>query len=205
MRLLLVDDHAVIRAGLRRLLAEPAQVEVGEAATGREALALVRSWCPDMALLDLGLPDLGGLELLRRLLLLRPALRVVVFSMHPEAFRAGQALRAGAVGYLSKRASPEEIVEGCRRVAEGGRYIEREIAQELALRAAAADDPVDRLTGRDLEILRLIGDGRSLAETAAALGVSYKTVANTCTQIKAKLGVARTADLMRMAIELGLA
>ncbi len=204
MRLLLVDDHAVIRSGLRRLLGELAQVEVGEAATGREALALVRSWCPDMALLDLGLPDLGGLELLRRLLLLRPALRVVVFSMHPEAFRAGQALRAGAAGYLSKRASPEELVEGVRRVAEGGRYIEREIALELALRAAAADDPVDRLTGRDLEILRLFGDGRSLAEIAAALGVSYKTVANTCTQIKAKLGVARTADLMRMAIELGL-
>ena len=92
MRLLLVDDHAVIRSGLRRLLGGLAQVEVGEAATGREALALARSWRPDLALLDLGLPDLGGLELLGRLLLLRPALRVVVFSMHPEAFRAAGAL-----------------------------------------------------------------------------------------------------------------
>ena len=204
MRLLLVDDHAVIRSGLRRLLGELAQVEIGEAASGREALAMVRSWCPDVALLDLGLPDLGGIELLRRLLLLRPALRVVVFTMHPEAFRAGQALRAGAAGYLSKRASPEELVEGVRRVAEGGRYIEREIAQELALQAAAADDPIDRLSARDNEILRLLGAGRTLAETAAALGIGYKTVANSCTQIKAKLGVARTADLVRMAVELGL-
>jgi two-component system, NarL family, invasion response regulator UvrY len=204
MRLLLVDDHAVMRSGLRRLLGGLPDVEILEAATGREALATVRAGRPDLVLLDLGLPDLGGLELLRRLLLERPALRIVVFSMHPEAFRAAQALRAGAAGYVSKRAPPEELVEAVRRVADGGRYIEREIAQELALRAAEADSPVEQLSGRDLEILRLFGSGRSLAEIAAALGVSYKTVANTCTQIKAKLGVARTADLMRLAIELGL-
>lgn len=204
MRLLLIDDHAVIRSGLRRLLGGMPGLEISEAATGREALAAVRGGQPDLALLDLGLPELGGLELLRRLLLERPALRVIVFSMHAEAFRAAQALRAGAVGYLSKRASPEELVEAVRRVAEGGRYIEREIAQELALRAAATDDPIEQLTARDLEILRLLGEGRSLAEIADALGVSYKTVANTLTQTKAKLGVARTADLMRLAIELGL-
>ncbi|MDO9713510.1 response regulator [Paracraurococcus lichenis] len=204
MRLLLVDDHAVIRSGLRRLLGNFAAAEIMEAATGREALATVRTGQPDMVLLDLGLPDLGGLELLRRLLLERPVLRILVFSMYPEAFRAAQALRAGAAGYVSKRATPEELVDAVRRVAEGGRYIEREIAQELALRAAEADSPVEQLSGRDIEILRLLSAGRSLAEIAATLGISYKTVANTCTQIKAKLGVSRTADLMRMAIEFGL-
>ncbi|MEN0073684.1 MAG: response regulator transcription factor [Paracraurococcus sp.] len=204
MKLLLVDDHAVIRAGLRRLLGGFHGMEVSEAGTGREALAMVRSTQPDIIVLDLGLPELGGLELLRRLLLEQPSLKIIVFSMHAEAFHAARALRAGAAGYLSKRAAPEEVVEAVRRVEEGGRYIEREIAQELALRAATTDDPVEQLTGRDLEILRLLGEGQSLAEIATVLAVSYKTVANTCTQIKAKLGVTRTSDLMRMAIELGL-
>lgn len=204
MKLLLVDDHAMIRSGLRRLLGGLPKAEISEAATGREALVAVRTMPPDIVVLDLGLPELGGLELLRRLLLERPGLKIIVFSMHAEAFHAARALRGGAMGYLSKRASPEELLEAIRRIAEGGRYIEHEIAQELALRASSNDSPIDQLTARDLEILRLLGDGRSLAEIAVALGVSYKTVANTCTQIKAKLGVARTADLMRMAIDLEL-
>ncbi|MDO9712503.1 response regulator [Paracraurococcus lichenis] len=204
MKLLIVDDHAVIRSGLHRLLGTLPELEISEAAISREALSMVQAAPPDLVLLDLGLPDLCGFELLRRLLLVQPALRVVVFSMHPEAFRASQALRAGAAGYLSKRAPPEEVLEAVRRVAKGGRYIESEIAQELALRAAATEDPLGQLTGRELETLRLLGDGRSLAEIAAALGTSYKTVANTSAQIKAKLGVTTTADLMRMTIELGL-
>lgn len=205
MKVLLVDDHAVVRSGLRRLLADLPRAEVGEAATGREALAAVRDAPPDLVVLDLNLPGLGGLELLRRLLLEHPAARVLVLSMHAEALYASRALRAGASGYLSKNASPEELLEAVRRVAEGGRYIEAEIAQELALQLAAAEGPLERLSGRDLEILRLLGDGRGLAEIADALGVSYKTVANACTGIKAKLGVTRTTDLVRLAIEMGVA
>ena len=102
-------------------------------------------------------------------------------------------------------ASPEELLEAVRRVSCGGRYIEGEIAQELALQAATTGTVMERLTERDLEILRLLGDGRGLAEIADALGVGYKTVANTCSQIKAKLGVARTADLIRLSIEMGIA
>ncbi len=204
MKFLLVDDHAVVRSGLRRLLAALPGVEISEAAEGRAALATVRAEQPDVVLLDLNLPGLGGLELLRRVLLEHPAARVVVLSMHAEALYAARALGAGAVGYLSKNASPEELLEAIRRVAAGGRYIENEIAQELALQAAATGNPADRLTSRDLEILRLLGNGQSLAQTADALGVSYKTVANACSGIKAKLGVARTGDLVRLSIEMGI-
>jgi DNA-binding NarL/FixJ family response regulator len=204
MRFLLVDDHAVVRSGLRRLLAALPGVEISEAAEGRAALAVVRAEQPDVVLLDLNLPGLGGLELLRRVLLEHPAARVVVLSMHAEALYAARALQAGAVGYLSKNASPEELLEAIRRVAAGGRYIENEIAQELALQAATTGNPAERLTSRDLEILRLLGNSQSLAQIAEALGVSYKTVANTCSGIKAKLGVARTGDLVRLSIEMGI-
>ena len=204
MKFLLVDDHAVVRAGLRRLLAALPGVEISEAAEGRAALAAVRAEQPDVVLLDLNLPGLGGLELLRRVLLEHPAARIMVLSMHAEALYAARAMQAGAMGYLSKNASPEELLEAIRRVAAGGRYIEGEIAQELALQAATTGNPAERLTNRDLEILRLLGSSQGLAQIAEALGVSYKTVANTCSGIKAKLGVTRTADLVRLSIEMGL-
>jgi DNA-binding NarL/FixJ family response regulator len=205
VKVLLVDDHAIVRSGLRRLFAVLPGVQITEAATGRDALALVRAERPELVILDLNLPGLGGLELLRRVLTEHPEARVVVLSMHAEALYATGALRAGAVGYLSKNASPEELLEAVRRVAEGGRYIEAEIAQVLVLQAAETGNLTERLTERDLEIMRLLGHGRSLSNIADALGVSYKTVANTCTQIKAKLGVARTVDLVRLSIEKGIA
>jgi len=207
LKVLLVDDHAIVRAGLRRLFAALPDVLIIEAATGREALALVRVERPALILLDLNLPGLGGLELLRRVLLEHPEARVVVLSMHAETLYATRALRAGAAGYLSKNASPEELLEAVRRVIDGGRYVEADIAQGLALKTAGTANPnlMEQLTERDLEIMRLLGDGRSLSDIAAALGISYKTVANTCSQIKAKLGVARTADLVRLSIERGVA
>jgi len=117
-----------------------------------------------------------------------------------------RALDAGARGYLSKNASPDELVAAVRRVAEGGRYIENEIAQELALQTVSPGGPVlPQLTVREVEILRLLADGRSLTEIADALALGYKTVANACTGIKAKLGVSRTADLIRYAIGIGMA
>lgn len=204
MKVLLVDDHAVVRSGLRRLLAVLPDVQISEAATGREALTLARAERPALIILDLNLPGLGGLELLRRLVAEQPEARLVILSMHAEPFYATRALRVGAVGYLSKNASPEELLEAVRRVTSGGRYIEAEIAQGLALGAAETVDPKQQLTERDLEIMRLLRDGRGLSDIADALGVSYKTIANTCTQIKAKLGVARTIDLVRLSIEGGL-
>ena len=202
VKVLLVDDHAVVRAGLRRLLETQPRTEILEAAAGREALAIIRTEAPAVVVLDLNLPGLGGLELLRRIMIENPAVRVLVLSMHSELLYVTRALRAGAAGYLSKNASPEELLEAVQRVMNGGRYVEAEIAQALALQAAGPFNPMDHLTQRDLEIMRLLGDGQSLSDIAGALGVSYKTVANTCSQIKAKLGVERTADLIRLSIDL---
>lgn len=208
MKLLLVDDHAIVRTGLKRLLSVLPGLELREAANGRDALTVFRNERPDVVLLDINLPGIGGIELLRRLVLENREARVLVFSMHSELIYARQCLQAGAVGYISKGAPPDEIVEAVRQVAMGNRYIEHQIAQELALRVVeggtAASDPTSDLTARDIELLRLLSQGRSLAEMATEIGVSYKTVANTISLIKTKLGVSRTADLMRLAIKTGI-
>ena len=171
------------------------------AATGREALAAARAFRPALTILDLNLPGLGGLELLRRMAQIGAG-RILVLSMHAEALYARRSLEAGAHGYVSKNAAPDELMAAVRRVAAGGRYIEAEIAQALALGDGA--EALDALSPRELEIMRLLAAGASLAEIAEALGASYKTIANTCTLIKSKLGVARTADLVRLAIETGV-
>ena len=204
MKILLVDDHAIVRSGLRRLLATSAQADILEAANGRDALALARAERPDLVILDLNLPGLGGLELIRRLMQDDKSTRILVFSMHAEPLYVARALEAGATGYLSKNVAPDELLAAVRRVVAGGRYVENEIAQAMAVQVAGPGQPLDRLTARDLEMMRLLADGRSLAEIAEALGIGYKTVANTLSQIKAKLGVSRTADLVRVAIESGV-
>ncbi len=198
MKALLIDDHAIVRGGLRRLLAFLPGCEIAEASNGRDGLTLVQAEKPDLVVLDLNLPGIGGFELLRRIIADHPAARILILSMHTEARYASRAIQAGARGYMSKNAAPAELLKALRTVAEGGRYVEAEIAQEMALRTVAAPDPHAVLTERDLEIVRLLGAGRSLSEIAGMLGIGYKTVANSCTQIKAKLGVGRTADLIRL-------
>ncbi len=206
MKILLVDDHPIVRAGLRRLLTSAAIFDIYEAPTGRDGLALFREHRPDAVILDLNLPGgIGGFELLRRLMLEERAgavaARVLVLSMHTDAIYAARALQAGARGYISKNAAPDDIVRATKRVAAGGSYLAHEIAEELAMQSVAGEaHPLQQLSGRDLDILRLLGEGRSLAEIAAALGIGYKTVANTCTQLKGKLAVTRTSDLVRVAM-----
>jgi DNA-binding NarL/FixJ family response regulator len=200
MNILLVDDHAIVRDGLRRLLQAATGDTVYEAEDGRQALDQVAARRIDLVILDLNLPGLGGLELLRRLVE-TARVRVLVLSMHAEPLYAARALDAGAAGYVSKNASPDELLAAVQRVAAGGRYVENEIAQALAFQPEVV---VGQLTARELEIMRLLALGRGLAEIAEALGVRYKTVANTCSQIKSKLGVSRTADLVRLAIETGI-
>jgi two-component system invasion response regulator UvrY len=201
VKVLIVDDHAIVRDGLSRLLATDSDHEVKQAASGREALLLARSFRPNLVILDLNLPGLGGLELLRRLVAIEAG-RILVLSMHAEPLYARRSLEAGAHGYVSKNATPDELLTAVRRVAAGGRYVEAEIAQALALGEGA--ETLNALSPRELEIMRLLAAGSSLAEIADALGASYKTIANTCTLIKSKLGVARTADLVRLAIETGV-
>jgi two-component system invasion response regulator UvrY len=200
MKILIVDDHAVIRAGLKQLCADTG-ADVLEADNGGAALALQKSERPQLTVLDLNMPGLSGLELLRQLLETDPAARVLVFSMHGEPVYAAKALEIGAKGYLSKNASPAELRTALSRILAGMTYVEGEIAQQLA---ALPGEQRQQLSERDLEILRLLGEGRSFTEIAAALGLGYKTVANTATAIKSKLGVARTADLIRLSVEMGI-
>jgi two-component system invasion response regulator UvrY len=205
VKILLVDDHEIVRSGLRNLLTSALSARIVEAATGRDALSRLRRDRPDLVLLDLNLPGIGGLELLRRMLLEDKTARILVLSMHAEPLYARRALELGASGYLSKNTSAEELLMAVRRVADGGRYIENEIAQALALRDVSPGRDLSGLTERDLEIMRLLAEGMSLAEIADALGIGYKTVANGCSQIKAKLGVTRTNELVRLAMTLGVA
>ncbi len=200
MKILLVDDHAVVRAGLRRMLAMMSEAEILEADTGRESLAIARSHSLDLIILDLNLPELGGVELVARLRQIGAA-PILILSMHAEPLYVTRALNAGARGYVSKNASPDELLTAIRRVSAGGRYVEQEIAQALVLQTSAPAGSLAQLAPRELEILRQLAAGKTLGEIADVLGLGYKTIANNCSLIKTKLGVTRTADLLRLALE----
>jgi DNA-binding NarL/FixJ family response regulator len=204
-RILVVDDHAIVRSGIRRLLTELPDLDLQEAADGEEALELVRTSRFDLIILDLNLPGLGGLELLRRILKVGSRTPILVFSLHTEAIYANRALEAGARGYVSKNAAPEEFIAAVKTVLAGGTAIEADIAAEIANQEIGENAYLRPLTQRDLEILRLLAAGNSLTEIGEALGIAYKTVANTLSRIKEKLGVTHTADLIRIAISQGLA
>lgn len=201
---LVVDDHAIVRSGIRRLLATNPDLEISEARTGEDALNQVNGSNFQLLMLDLNLPGLGGLELLKRLLKADPRLSVLVFSLHTEAIYATRAIQAGARGFISKNATPEELLAAVETVLAGGSVIERDIANEISAREAEGNVYLRSLNQRDLEILRLLAEGNSLTQIAEVLGIAYKTVANTLSHIKEKLGVGSTADLIRIAIGRGL-
>ena len=202
MKLLLVDDHTVVREGVRRLLSVSVDVTVIEATTGREALTVFRQEKPEVVILDLNLPGSGGLDLLRRLLIEDPKTRVLIFSMHTTPLYVARALQAGAKGYISKGAGAEELVDAIKQVMAGGRYVERDLASDLAVNVLGSGESGKALSARELDIMRLLAKGKGLSDIADALGISYKTVANTCTAIKHKLLVERTSDLIRVAVEM---
>jgi DNA-binding NarL/FixJ family response regulator len=186
------------------LLADRPLLSVSEVASGEEAMVALNRAAFDLVLLDLNLPGLGGLELLRRLLRLAPKLPVLVFSLHTEAIYATRAMEAGARGFVSKNAAPEELLAAVDTVLAGGTAIEKDIAHEIATHDLTDDAYLRPLTQRDLEILRLLAEGKNLGQIATVLGIAYKTVANTLSRIKEKLGVEQTADLIRIAIGRGL-
>jgi two-component system, NarL family, invasion response regulator UvrY len=202
MKLLIVDDHAVVREGLRRLLSAFLEVQIIEASCSREAVSLFQAESPDTVLLDINLPGFGGLDLLRRLILMEPKVRVLILSMHVNPVYVARALEAGAQGYISKGAKADELVEAVRVVARGGRYIEQEIASELALNLAFKGDATKDLSARELDIMRLLAHGKNLSAISQDLGISYKTVANLCTTIKQKMMVENTSELIKLAVEM---
>ena len=205
VKILIVDDHPIVRSGLRRLLTVEPEIEVREAANGREALSVFREQRPTLVILDLNLPGVGGLEVLSRLRAIDPDARILVLSMHDDQIHVTRALQAGAAGYISKSAPADELLEAIRRVAGGHTYIEHEIAEELVFsHIRAASHPLKDLSSRDLDIMRLLAEGCTLPQIANALGLSYKTAANSCTRIKAKLQATSTAELIRIAIRSGL-
>lgn len=200
MKILIVDDHAIVREGARRLLATLPGAEIFEAATTHEALTAFRAHRPSVVVLDINLDTSSGLELLARLRGEDRTVKIVMFTMHAEPSYAMRAFRAGASGYVSKSASADELIAAIRKVMEGYRYIDRDLANELAL-LPPGEDPLGALTNREVEILRLLGEGKSISEIAQVFGIAYKTVANSCTRLKEKLGLDRTADLIRLSIE----
>lgn len=201
MKILIVDDHAVVREGLCRLLSVHFEGGLLEASNIDDGLEIYAREHPSIVILDLNFEGPGGLEMLRRLLGREPSARVVIFSMHHDPVYAVRALKAGAKGYVGKGAPVEELLDAVKAIDAGGQYVDRDLASRIALAQSVPEDPLEALTLREVEILRLLGQGKSLTAIAENLGIAYKTVANICTQMKVKLGLDRTADLIRLAVK----
>jgi two-component system invasion response regulator UvrY len=202
MRVLIVDDHPIVVSGCRALLgAEPA-IEVVDAADGEGGYLTYFSEQPDVAVIDINLPGVSGLELCRRILQRDPQARLIIFSMNDDPIFAVRAIEAGAKGYIAKNDDPLLFADAVRRVAAGDVYLRPEMAREVAfIRVGSGSNPLSQLNARDLEILRLLAAGNSMAQIAHILNVSYKTVANNCTALKHKLGARSAMDLMRIAVD----
>ncbi|MEX8520158.1 MAG: response regulator [Leptothrix sp. (in: b-proteobacteria)] len=207
IRIMLVDDHAVVRVGFRMLLqASDSSIEVvAEADSGEAALQLLPTVQPDVLLLDLSMPGMGGLETVRRLRAHDPAIKVLVLSAHEDTAHARRALGAGALGYLSKRSAPEALVQAVRCVATGKRYIDAALAQKLAL-AQLGDEPnpVEALSEREFSVFVQLARGATVAAIAEQLALSGSTVGTHLYHIKQKLGAANQAELTLIALRWGV-
>jgi DNA-binding NarL/FixJ family response regulator len=203
---LLVDDHAVVREGYRRLLERaPDLAVVGEAASAAEAYQKFCQLAPDVVVMDISLPDTSGIEAMHRLLAREPGARVLVFSIHDEPVFPDRALRAGASGYVTKASAPEVLVDAVLAVARGEKFLSPDVAQTLALRGVAGrETALESLSPREFEIARLLALGHSMREIADRLCISYKTVANHQSAIRQKLGAQTPAQLVRIAARNGL-
>lgn len=206
MRVLIVDDHPIIVAGCSAMLAGEGDIEVSDARDAETGLAAFLAQKPDVTVVDIAMPGLSGLELTRRILDRDPAARIVVFSMNDDPIFAARAIEAGARGYVTKNDDPYLLLKAVREVAEGGVFLMPKIANQLAFeKSGAAVSPLSALTARELEILRLLGAGLGMAEIAEATQVSYKTIANSCSIMKRKLGARTPMELMKIALEQKLA
>lgn len=203
-RMLVVDDHEVVRRGTRQVLAEGFPgAAFGEAATAPEALALLAAERWDLLVLDINLPGRSGLEVLEDVRRLWPRLPVLVLSAYPEEEFAVRCLRLGASGYLTKSSAADELVAAVRKALEGGKYVTAALAERLAsvLGGGVRGEPHEALSGRELQVVRLVATGRSMKEIAAELHLSEKTIATYRARIAEKLGVSTNVELTRYALQ----
>jgi len=204
MRILIADDHAVFRRGLKETLSEAfAKIVFGEARTAQETLELAQREDWDVIILDISMPGRSGLDILDDLRRSRPRIPVLLLTMHPEQQFARRALKAGAAGYLTKDSVPEELKEAIKRIVAGGRYVSTTLAETLAVDLGrGADLPLhELLSDREFQVLRMIASGKTVKEVADELSLSVKTVSTYRSRILEKTGMKTNADLIRYALQ----
>lgn len=203
--ILIADDHAVVRQGLRALFTQANYEVVAEAENGERAYLLWQEFRPDVLLLDLDMPGIGGLETIQRILSRNDQANIIIFSMHDDSVYATRAIKAGAKGYVIKTDAPEHLLDAIKTVLKGGQYISVTLAQSMAMEQFSKNDkPLDVLSPREFEIFRRLAMGESLTMISEQLHIGYKTTANVQTQIRQKLGVETTGQLVHLAIKLGI-
>jgi len=203
---MLVDDHAVVRMGFRLLLdAAPDMRVVAEADSGEEAMRRLDEARPEVVVMDISMPGIGGLEAVRRILAKEPGARILVLSAHEDAMHARRTLKAGAAGYLTKRSAAEALIQAIREVCQGKTFLEPRIAQELALRqVAGAAEPLDTLSEKEFKVFLALAGGQSVQDIAAVMSLSPSTVGTHLYNIKQKLGASNSAELALIAMRAGL-
>src|ERR1700761_1194216 len=202
MRVLVVDDHPIVASGCRALFAGDDDVQVLDAPDAESGERLFADEQPDVCVVDINLPTVSGFELARRLLARTDTARIIMFSMNDDPVFAARAIEIGAKGYVSKSGDPCDLVEAITEVANGRVYLPAAIAQRIAFAGpSAAQNPLSKLTPREIEILRLLSVGKSLSEIAWLVHASYKTIANNSSIIRQKLGLRSASELVRFAIE----
>jgi len=206
IKIMLVDDHAVVRAGLKRLMENQTDLEVGlEAENGEAAYQLLSSHQVDVIVMDLSMPGMGGLESARRILGRYPAVKIIIFSMHDNATFAAQVLKAGVKGYVTKTGADSDLLKAIHEVAKGKSYLSPEVAQKIALESMVGEDnPLKMLSAREFEVFRLLTEGVSVEAVGERLKISQKTVSNYYTMIKQKLGANSPIEMVRIAIRHGI-
>ena len=204
-RILIVDDHPVVLSGCRSLFASDTSVKIEEAADAKSGYKAYASRKPDVTVIDINLPDVSGFELMRRIRKDDPDAKIIMFSMNDDPAFVVRAVEYGAQGYVSKTDDPRILVKAVRKVAGGDNFISPQLAEAVTFSGAAIKaNPASLMSARELEILRLLGRGDKIVEVADALSISYKTVANTTSLLKQKLGAKNHSDLIRIAVEMGL-
>ena len=204
-KVLIVDDHPVVLSGCRALFVGDATVKIEEAVDAKSGHRAFLQKKPDVTVIDINLPDLSGFELMRRIRKDDPEAKIIMFSMNNDPAFVVRAVDLGAQGYVSKADDPRVLVKAVRKVAAGDNFISPDLAEAVTFSGAAIKaNPASQMTARELEILRLLGRGDKIVEVAEALDISYKTVANTTSLLKQKLGAKNHSDLIRIAVDMGL-